>query len=129
MLSAAGHSECDYHDINRKLDLLPQREHDIVYRMRVITKRVLREFWEKHADVRPQLQAWLENAERSEWNEPRDIQKIYGDDAVLPGNRAVFNIRGNRYRLVAKIHYNTGIVYIRFIGTHAEYDRIDVHQI
>ncbi len=93
--------------------------------MRVITKRTLREFWEQHADVNSQLQAWLENAERAEWKRPRDIQRIYGDDAVLPDNRAVFNIKGNRYRLVVKIHYNTGIVYIRFIGTHAEYDRID----
>jgi len=97
--------------------------------MRVIAKRTLREFWERHADVKPQLQAWLENAERAAWNTPRDIQDIYGVDAVLPGNRAVFNIKGNNYRLVVQIHYNTGIVYIRFIGTHAEYDRIDALRI
>jgi mRNA interferase HigB len=75
--------------------------------------------------VKPQLQAWLENAERAKWETPRDIQSIYGNDAVLPDNRAVFNIKGNKYRLVVQVHYNTGIVYIRFIGTHAEYDRID----
>jgi mRNA interferase HigB len=93
--------------------------------MRVISKRVLREFWERHEDVKRPLQAWLEDAERAEWTTPRDVQKTYGDDAVLPDSRAVFNIKGNRYRLVTKIRYNTGIVYIRFVGTHAEYDRID----
>ncbi len=56
---------------------------------------------------------------------PRDIQNVYGNDAIPPNNRAVFNIKGNRYWLVTKIHYNTGIVYIRFVGTHAEYDKID----
>ncbi|MCB0046939.1 MAG: type II toxin-antitoxin system HigB family toxin [Caldilineaceae bacterium] len=93
--------------------------------MRVIAKKTLREFWERHTDVKPQLQAWLEDTERAKWQTPRDIQDIYGADTVLPGNRAVFNIKGNNYRLVVEIHYNTGIAYIRFIGTHAEYDRID----
>ena len=93
--------------------------------MRVISKKILREYWERHADVQHPLQAWLEDAERAEWRTPSDVRRDYGDDAVLPDNRAVFNIKGNRYRLVTKIHYNTGIVYIRFVGTHAEYDRID----
>ncbi len=93
--------------------------------MRVISKKILREFWERHADVKRPLQAWLEDTERAEWKTPRDIQKRYGDDTILPDNRAVFNIKGNKYRIVAKIHYNTGIVYIRFVGTHVEYDRID----
>lgn len=93
--------------------------------MRVIAKRTVREFWEHHADAKPQLQAWLEDVQRAEWKTPRDIQVVYGDDVILPDNRAVFNIKGNKYRIVTKIHYNTGIVYIRFIGTHAEYDRID----
>ncbi len=94
--------------------------------MRVISKKILRACWERHADVKRPLQAWLEDIERADWKTPRDVQKAYGDDAVLPDNRVVFNIKGNRYRIVTKIHYNTGIVYIRFVGTHAEYDRIDV---
>ena len=97
--------------------------------MRVISKKILREFWEQHADVKRPLQAWLEDVKRTQWKTPGDVQKIYGDDAVLPDGRAVFNIKGNRYRLVTKIHYNTGIVYIRFIGTHAEYDRIDAKSV
>ena len=93
--------------------------------MRVISKKILRAFWEQHTDVERPLQAWLEDVKRAQWKTPADVQKIYGNDAVLSDSRAVFNIKGNRYRLVTKIHYNTGIVYIRFVGTHAEYDRID----
>lgn len=93
--------------------------------MRIISRKTLREFWEKHALAKRPLQAWLEEAKRADWKRPSDIQQIYGDDVILPDNRAVFNIRGNHYRLVVKIHYNRGIIYIRFIGTHKKYDRID----
>ncbi|MEM7531418.1 MAG: type II toxin-antitoxin system HigB family toxin [Chloroflexota bacterium] len=94
--------------------------------MRVIAKRTLREFWQKNAQAKRALQAWLEDAERADWKTQADIQRTYGDDVILPDNRAVFNIKGNHYRLVVKIHYNRGAVYIRFIGTHREYDRVDV---
>ncbi len=97
--------------------------------MRVIAEKTLRLFWVQHADARGALEAWLEFVERVVWNTPADLQRDYGDDTVLPNNRAVFNIKGNKYRLVAHIHYQSQIVYIRFIGTHAEYDRIDATRI
>ncbi len=93
--------------------------------MRVVKEKTLREYWERHADIRGPLEAWYEHVRRVSWATPQNVQRDYGDDVILPGNRAVFNIKGKAYRLVVQIHYKSGIVFIRFIGTHAEYDRID----
>jgi mRNA interferase HigB len=93
--------------------------------MRIIAKSTLREFGEKHSDVEEALQAWYDDTERSHWKTPADIRAVYASASFLANNRVVFNIRGNHYRLVTHIHYNTQIVYIRFVGTHVEYDRID----
>ena len=92
--------------------------------MRVIARKTLRDFWQSHADAAQPLKAWFAEASAANWKSFQDIKKSYRSADVLPGNRVVFDIKGNRYRLVVKIHYNTGIVFIRFIGTHAEYDRI-----
>ena len=94
--------------------------------MHVIAKRTLREYWEKHPNIRGALEAWHDHVKRADWATPADLQQEYGSDAVLPDNRAVFKLRGNQYRLVVRINYATRRVYVRFIGTHAEYDRIDV---
>lgn len=72
--------------------------------MRVIARRTLREFWERHAGAREQLQVWLAVAARADWTSPADIKVLFPSADVLPGNRVVFNIKGNRYRLVVKIH-------------------------
>jgi len=93
--------------------------------MRIIAVRTLREFWESHADAEQPLKAWYKEATDTRWKEPNEIKQRYPSADVLPGNRIVFNIKGNTYRLIVKIHYNTGIVFIRFVGTHAEYDKID----
>lgn len=93
--------------------------------MRIIAKSVLREFWRRHPDTEEPLQAWYDETERALWKSPIDIKQVYGSASILPNNRIVFNIRGNHYRLVVQIHYNTQIVYIRFIGTHVAYDQID----
>ena len=93
--------------------------------MRVIARKTLKLFWEKHADAEQPLKAWFHEAKTAQWKSYADIKSDYRSADVLPGNRVVFNIRGNRYRLIVHIHYQTGIVFIRFIGTHAEYDRID----
>ena len=92
--------------------------------MRIIAEKTLCEYWEKHAIVQKALEAWLEEVHRANWKKPSDLQYIYGNDVVLPNNRAVFNIKGNAYRLIVHIHYKSNIVFIRFIGTHAEYDKI-----
>lgn len=94
--------------------------------MRVITKRALREFWGRFADAEDALKAWHAEAEDARWKTPADIKGKYGNASIVAGNRVVFNICGNKYRLVAHIHYNTGFIYVRFIGTHAKYDRVDV---
>jgi mRNA interferase HigB len=93
--------------------------------MRVIARRTLRAFYETHADAKSALEAWFHETAAAQWAGPQDIKQRYPSADILPGNRVVFNIKGNTYRLIVKIHYNTGIVFIRFIGTHAAYDKID----
>ena len=93
--------------------------------MRVISRKKLRVFWEKHGDAEQALKAWFYEARHSTWRSFTDIKASYRSADLLPGNRVVFNIKGNTYRLIVRIHFNTGIVFIRFIDTHAEYDRID----
>jgi mRNA interferase HigB len=93
--------------------------------MRIISIKTLREFWKHHADSEQPIKAWYKEATESVWTKPDDIKRRYPSADILPGNRVVFNIKGNSYRLVVKIHYNRGIVFIRFAGTHADYDKID----
>ena len=97
--------------------------------MRVITLGTLRDFWEEHPDAKQPLKAWHDDAERSTWRTPADIKGQFASASFLADNRVVFNIRGNNYRLIVKIHYNTGFVFVRFVGTHEEYDRIDAETI
>jgi mRNA interferase HigB len=97
--------------------------------MHVIKKKTLVEFWKKHADARVPLTAWFHEAKIARWETPQDIKARYRSADFLSGNRVVFNIGGNKYRLVVKIAYSPGLVYIRFVGTHAEYDKIDVETV
>ena len=94
--------------------------------MHVISRRPLREFGEKHPDAKTALNAWFAEASRAEWSSFADIKAAYRSADVIAGNRVIFNIGGNKYRLVVKIAYKCRTVFVRFIGTHAEYDRIDV---
>ncbi len=97
--------------------------------MRIIAVKTLSRFWTKHRNAEDALKAWYAEATQARWRTPQDILDRYRSADFLPDNRVVFNIKGNQYRLVVKIHYNTGIVYIRFIGTHTEYDTIDAETI
>lgn len=97
--------------------------------MRVLAKRTLRDFWEKHPDSEQQLKAWYNEAEQAYWKSPNEIKKDYPSASILEDNRMVFNIKGNNYRLIVRINYKYGIVWIRFIGTHAEYDEVDATKI
>lgn len=97
--------------------------------MRVIAKRTLREFWEKHGDSEQQLKAWYNEVEQADWKTPNEIKKEYPSASILEDNRIVFNIKGNHYRLIVRINYKYGIVWIRFVGTHAEYDKVDATKI
>ena len=97
--------------------------------MRIISKSTLRTFWTKHKDCEEQLKSWYKEAEEARWKGPRDIKRDYTAASFLPDNRVVFNIKGNNYRLVVKINYDYGIVWIRFVGTHRQYDKINASKI
>lgn len=97
--------------------------------MRVFSRKTLIEFWQKHSDSEQALKAWFSEAEKSQWKSPEQIKQIYPHASILPDNRIVFNIKGNTYRLIVKINYDYGQVFIRFIGTHAEYDKIDATKV
>jgi mRNA interferase HigB len=97
--------------------------------VRVIAKRTLRSFWTKHKDCEQQLKSWYKEAEDAIWKDSNEIKMDYPTASFLVDNRVVFNIKGNKYRLVVKINYSYKIVWIRFVGTHSEYDKIDVTKI
>lgn len=97
--------------------------------MRVVAKKILRAFWEKHEDCEQQLKAWFREAEKAEWENPNQIKQEYPSASFLNANRVAFNIKGNNYRLIVKISYEYQMVWIRFIGTHAAYDKINANTI
>lgn len=99
--------------------------------MRVIAKRSLRLFWEKPNcdDAQAALEAWHDVAMQAAWNTPQDVKDQIGNASIVANNRVVFNIAGNKYRLVVEIQYQAGIVWVKFLGTHAEYDKIDVETV
>ncbi len=93
--------------------------------MHIIALKTLREFWQKHPQAEVPLRAWHADASRADWRSPADIKAAFRSASFLANNRVVFNIEGNDYRLVVAVLYNPGLMFIRFVGTHAEYDRID----
>ena len=93
--------------------------------MRVIAKKILRDFWLKHPVCEQQLKSWYNEAEIATWKTPNEIKRDYPSASILENNRIVFNIKGNNYRLIIKLNYHYQMVWIRFIGTHAQYDKID----
>ena len=97
--------------------------------MRIIALKTLRAFWEQHPDARQALQAWYDDTQRAQWRTPADIKNVYRNASFIGNNRVIFNIKGNDYRLVVAINYRQGIVYIRFVGSHQAYDRIDASTI
>ena len=97
--------------------------------MRVIAKKILRDFWENHPDSEQQLKAWYQETSKAEWTGPKQIKSEYPSASFLVDNRVVFNIKGNKYKLIVKINYNYQMVWIRFIGTHTEYDKINANEI
>lgn len=97
--------------------------------MRVIAKRSLREFWRRHADAEQPLKAWHDEALKAKWTKPGDIKAMYRNASFVANNRVVFNIAGNKYRLVVAVDYPRQALFIKFVGTHAEYDRVDVETV
>jgi mRNA interferase HigB len=97
--------------------------------VRIIAKKTLKIFWEKNRNCEQQLKTWYDEAKEARWNAPKDIKVNYPSAGFLEDNRVIFNIKGNSYRLIVKINYKYKIVWIRFVGTHAEYDKIDAGKI
>lgn len=95
--------------------------------MRIIARSTLREYWQKHPDTEQPLKAWFDDASRANWQSPSDIKGVYANASIIANNRVVFNIKGNNYRLIIHIRYEIGIIFICFIGTHKEYDKIDAN--
>jgi mRNA interferase HigB len=93
--------------------------------MRIVSRKTLKDFWERHSDAEQPLQAWYADLKAAKWKLPTEIKSAYRNASFVGNNRVVFNIKGNTYRVVVAIQYQFGIVYIRFVGTHEEYDRID----
>jgi mRNA interferase HigB len=97
--------------------------------MRIISRKILREFWEKHPDSQQAIQSWYADVKRSNWTSPPEIKQTYRNASIIANNRVIFNIKGNNYRIVIAVQYEFGIVYIRFVGTHSEYDKIDATRV
>lgn len=93
--------------------------------LRVIAKKILREFWERHKDCEQQLKSWYQEASSAAWKNSKEIKLKYPTASIIGGNRVVFNIKGNTYRLIIKINFDYQMIWIRFIGAHAEYDKIN----
>jgi len=97
--------------------------------MRIISVKTLREFWKKYPDAEQPLKAWVDEARKAHWQQPSDIKALYRSCSIVKNRRVVFNIKGNTYRLVVAIAFNQEIIYVKFIGTHGEYDKINVETI
>jgi mRNA interferase HigB len=93
--------------------------------MRVIAVKTLRNFWALYPDAEQPLLAWFDEISKANWMQPADIKAHYATASILKNRRVVFNIKGNDYRLIVAVAYKLGIVYIKFVGTHKQYDAVD----
>lgn len=96
---------------------------------RTLAKSTLRKFWENYPDSEQYLKTWYDTAMHAEWKNPNDVKETYANASILKDSRIVFNIKGNSYRLVVKFNFEKQWMFIRFIGTHSDYDKIDANRI
>lgn len=96
---------------------------------RIIAKRTLKDFWEKHPDAEQYLKTWFDVAKSNTWKSPADVKQNFANASILRDSRVVFNIKGNSYRLIVKFNYEREWAFIRFIGTHSEYEKINANDI
>ena len=97
--------------------------------MRIIAKATLRTCWEAYPEAEEPLLAWYREVEKEDWSTPQQVKEKYRSASILKGSRVVFNIKGNDFRLVVQINYVYRVVYVRFVGTHAQYDKINVEEV
>jgi len=93
--------------------------------MRIITEKRIRDFFLSHPNAEPTFTEWIKEVRKATWQTPNELRDMYPAASILPGNRAVFRLGGGSYRLVVVIHYDKGRLFVRFVGTHADYDKID----
>ena len=93
--------------------------------MRIIAKRALRTFWTKHPDSETPLKLWFKNVANANWQSLNDLKTDYSTADYVGNGRVVFNIKGNHYRLIVKVEFEFRVVFIKFVGTHSAYDKID----
>jgi mRNA interferase HigB len=96
---------------------------------RIFAKSTLREFWEKYPESEQYLKTWFDTVKSSDWRNPNEVKQTYANASIMKDSRIVFNIKGNSFRLVAKFNFEKQWVFIRFIGTHEQYDKIDATEI
>ena len=97
--------------------------------MRIIAKRTLRAYWEDDRRAEQPLKSWYAIAAKADWSSPTDVKTTYRNASIVGNNRVVFNIGGNRYRLIVRFDYTYRIGFVRFVGTHAEYDAVDASRV
>lgn len=97
--------------------------------MRIISRKTLKAFWENHPDAEQPLKAWFQEAEKSDWRSFNDLKTQFKTASLVGNDRVVFNIKGNSYRLVVLVMFKEGRIFIRFVGTHKEYDQINAKSI
>jgi mRNA interferase HigB len=97
--------------------------------MRVIAVAALRTFWQRHPDAEQPLKAWFDEVTQATWTPPADIKAHYRSASILKNRRVVFNIKGNEYRLIVAVAYKLQIVYVKFIGTHEDYNAVDANTV
>lgn len=99
------------------------------WRVRIIALNRLPAFWQQHAQADLPLRNWYAEASRANWTTPAQIKAAHRNASFLANRRVVFNLKGNDFRLVVAVHYNRGLMFVRFVGTHSQYDRIDAASI
>jgi mRNA interferase HigB len=97
--------------------------------VRVFSKKTLKEYWERFPEVEQHLKTWYETVVNAEWKNPNDVKLTYSNASVLKSGRIVFNIKGNAYRLIVKFNFEKQWAFIRFVGTHAAYDKINADEV
>lgn len=97
--------------------------------MRIIAVSYLRSFWERNLNVEQHLKSWIDEVKQANWSQPADIKEQFRNASILKNRRVVFNIKGNDYRLVVSVAYRYQAIYVKFIGTHTEYDLINAETV
>ena len=111
------------------LDLDISQSGNYTETMHVISRKTLSDYWQKVPESELSLRAWFSEAQKAQWTSPADIKEKYRSASFLKGNRVVFNICGNKHRLIVRIHYESKTVFVRFVGTHSEYDKINAEEV